>query len=79
MTYTINWNAINNAVSLAILKSDRLESLLEDLGCHLKTRNGRDYRGPCPVHGGDSDSLCLEIGEAGLTPYPLELLLQPVP
>lgn len=50
-----NFNAFNNACSVAILKTNRLEELLGDLGCQLNQRGsygGAAYEGPCPVHGG---------------------------
>jgi hypothetical protein len=54
-----NWNAVNNALSQAVLDRDLLKDLLEQLGCD-EVRAGRGdmtYRSTCPIHGGDGPNL----------------------
>jgi hypothetical protein len=56
---TMDYNAINNSASLALLKTDRLDEVLSDLGVDIRSRYGNNRRGPCPIHLGDSTSFSL--------------------
>jgi hypothetical protein len=58
MTST-NWNGINNALSRAILDGDRLNDLLDDLGCDTRGHRWGAYRLPCPVHDGDGPNMTI--------------------
>jgi hypothetical protein len=62
-----DWNRLNNVLSQAILDRNRLDELLDDLGCD---RRGMSYRGKtrlrCPVHEGDGPNMQIDIGGYGL-------------
>jgi hypothetical protein len=50
-------NCLCNDLANAVVNTDRLETLLENLGCEFRgTFRHNTYRGPCPVHGGDGMS-----------------------
>ena len=51
----LNWDAENNALSVALLATGRLDEFLTELGCDdLEGGKGGDrFRGPCPVHHGE--------------------------
>jgi len=50
----VNWNAVNNDLSAAVVSSGRLGDLLAGLGCDVRGEpGGAVFRGPCPVHLGD--------------------------
>jgi hypothetical protein len=51
------FNEFSNIAANTILQANRLDNLLDQLGCELKCqRNGLVYRGKCPVHQGDGQS-----------------------
>ena len=57
----VNWNAVNNELSHAILDAGLLESLLHVLGCEPKeNRASFGFRGRCPVHNGDGQNLAVK-------------------
>ncbi len=61
----MDWNVFNNTASQAVLDSDRVRELLDELGCaHLRgSRGDRAFRGPCPIHGGDGPNFQVRAGE----------------
>jgi 5S rRNA maturation endonuclease (ribonuclease M5) len=58
----IDWNARSNAWANAILKEDRLEDLLGELGCRFHSCSKVGFRGQCPVHGGDGYNFLVREG-----------------
>jgi 5S rRNA maturation endonuclease (ribonuclease M5) len=59
----IDWNARSNVWANAVLDQDRLDELLDRLGCDLEHKpGGTVYRGKCPVHDGEDANFQLVTG-----------------
>jgi hypothetical protein len=59
---SIDWNARSSDWANAVLNADRLDELLDALGCDLRrTPGGTAYRGRCPVHGGEHANFRMKI------------------
>jgi hypothetical protein len=57
-TYKIDWNALNNALSRAVLEKGLLDEILDDLGCRWRRGPGwGSSRTACPVHEGDGQNM----------------------
>jgi 5S rRNA maturation endonuclease (ribonuclease M5) len=56
----INWNAVNNQISVIISEDDLLLPLLDDLNCPVPKKNARgNLCVPCPVHKGNDYDVCI--------------------
>ena len=58
--HDFDWNGFDDWVTSHLLEEDRLQDLLDELGCNLRGGVGRklELRGPCPVHGGNNATAC---------------------
>ena len=64
----VNWNRVNNELSVAVCDSGRVDELLAGLWRPASaTRSGRAYRGPCPVDRGEDSNFELRT-DGGVVP-----------